>query len=323
MYRSILVPLDGSPTGEQVLPFAVHIARRSGATLYLAHVYVPYTPDPIYIDGTAVIDDRLQSLGREQAETYVSRVRAQLVGETAIPVAASVLDTPGGAGGAGAVAQALAERAAVTRADLVLMATHGRSGPARFWLGSVADTLIRLVSAPLLLMRRPSSTVEPRAIPPVRHILIPLDGSPLAEQVLGHALALGKLAGARYTLLHAVNPHIFVRYSPIADAAGDGPEAVLQRRRAAERYLDTLAEQLRGAGHRVNTQVVVSSEPAAAILDRADDSDIDLVAIATRGRSGLVRLLIGSVADKVLRGAEVPILVYHPEDASDRGREAW
>jgi nucleotide-binding universal stress UspA family protein len=147
-----------------------------------------------------------------------------------------------------------------------------------------------------------------------RHILVPLDGSPLAEQVLPHVHALAANEGTtKITLLRAVPP-IFttsVDYSGmLATTAADALETLEDEARA---YLDNIANQFRAEGYSV--QVEISAMPAAeAILDYADSQHADLVAIATHGRSGISRWVFGSVTQKVVQNCPVPVLVIRPRE---------
>ncbi|HWP39410.1 MAG TPA: universal stress protein, partial [Tepidisphaeraceae bacterium] len=145
----------------------------------------------------------------------------------------------------------------------------------------------------------------------IKHMLLPLDGSALAEQVLEHAVALGAPMQAEYTLLQAIDP-VILGYAPAAYAMGLDELIIEQSRAAAQAYLAGIAERLRAESLHVQTCITIGP-PAAAILEYAHTHQVDLIALATHGRGGLARLLLGSVADKVVRGASVPVLVYHPQ----------
>jgi nucleotide-binding universal stress UspA family protein len=304
MYRTLLVPLDGSPLSEQALPAACHLAHRYKATLHLVHVHV--SNDFIYIEGMPVIDAQLHSRGREHEHAYLEQIHAR-VAETGLQaiVANPTCDI--------SVAQTLVAYAAAEEIDLIVMTTHGRGGLARFWLGSVADALVRWGAAPTLLMRPPEVAPADATAPSFQRILIPLDGSDLSEQILTHALALGRPFGAAYVLLC------------IVDVAGDEAitggalpnfetEQIQRRRNEAQQYLDGVAHRLQAAGVETETHVVIARQPALAILEGVHTHNVNLIAMATHGRSGIARLLVGSVTDKVMRGATMPMLLYHPDE---------
>jgi nucleotide-binding universal stress UspA family protein len=188
------------------------------------------------------------------------------------------------------------------------------------WLGSVADQLIRELASPLFLIRPDESKTDPGTEMTLKHCLVPLDGTPLAEQIIEPALVLGELMGADFTLVRVIEPIVPPHYPPAGAATGTSPEEILQQlqrietqsRRKALEYLDAVAERLRNKLLRVRTEVVDDAHPAAGITEAAARIPADLIAMQTHGRHGLPRLLLGSVADKVLRSAAVPLLVQRP-----------
>jgi nucleotide-binding universal stress UspA family protein len=294
MYRSIVVPLDGSAFGEHALPFALSLARRAGAQLHLAHVHVP--PAPILADAN---DAELRTSERMYLDGLVQRVEARWD----VPITTMLLDGP--------VAPTLHVYAIACQADLVVMTTHGRGALSRFWLGSIADTVIRQAPVPVLLIRPQEQPLDIVHEPAVKRILIPLDGSALAEQMLTHATALGRLVQAEYMLLQAIEP-IYVGYRTELYGVGVNALGMERLRIEAQEYLDRFAAQLRADGLRVQTATVIDLA-GSAILNSAEEHAVDLIALATHGRSGLARLLIGGVADKVIRGASVPVLLHRPQ----------
>lgn len=316
MYRSILVPLDGSALAEQALPLAAEISCRAGATLRLVHVVESADRDLFDSDGLPGLDQSPHPPDTGPMHAYLDRTGASLADRPGLRIDTAVLPCAHGGVRSGTVAQTLADRIVANGGDLVVMTTHGRGGLARLWLGSVADQLVRQSTVPIILLR-PRADEPPAALPECWRILIPLDGSALAERVLEHALVFGQLFRAEYTLLHVTSP--FILAPPlIADVHGNIPEPedriemVRRRGEAAERYLSDLAERLAAEGHDVATRVVCARQSAAGILEDARAHATDLVALATHGRAGMARLMIGSVADKVLRGAETPLLLYRP-----------
>jgi nucleotide-binding universal stress UspA family protein len=309
MLRSILVPLDGSTFGEHALPLALAIARRADATLRLAHVHQPVSP--IGVAAVAVLDDVEVAL-KKQEQAYLDALVHRLSQAASVRVTTALLD--------GEVASALEAHAGQVSADLVVLATHGRGAFRRFWLGSVADELVRHLRAPVLLVHPRDEAPDLKQEPSLKHVLLPLDGTPLAEQMIEPALELGQLLGPRFTLLRAIRPVLGPDYWPDGGTLEGMTDTLLERARAhlkqlhdeAQHYLDGVAERLRGRGLRVETRVLVEEQPAAAILREAKAHGADLIALETHGRRGLARLLLGSVADKVVRGSPVPVLVHRP-----------
>jgi nucleotide-binding universal stress UspA family protein len=310
MYRTILVPLDGSPFGEYALPLAMTIARGSGATLQVAHVHAPVAVSTG--DGLLLSEPCLDFQTREREQNYLAKVVNRLQSVSSVPVVPVLLD--------GLVVDALAGTPQSTGADLIVMTTHGRGPLSRFWLGSVADELVRRSPIPVILVRPCEGTLDPGREKVLRNIVIPLDGSTLAEHILEPAIALGTPMNAEYTLLRVVKP-VTIAHPDLAGSPVNyyGQELIhklegLQEQvcKEAKTYLEGVAGRLRERSLRVRTRVVVNEPVAAGILEEAGVHPADLIALETHGRGGLARLFLGSVADKVLRGSSLPLLVQRP-----------
>ena len=202
-------------------------------------------------------------------------------------------------------AESLLEQAGEVGADLIVAATHGlgpEGGPAS---RGIARALVRQGGVPVLLVKPhglPAGPVGPDPFP--AEVLLPLDGSGLAEQVLGQAVDLARLSGARCSLLRVVGPRRSA--DPQAEAA------------EAEAYLERIAGGLRRQGLDVGTRVVSARDAVAAIVEAAGGRADVLVAMTTHGRSGLGRLLMGSVAERISLGTASPVLLYHPTGESGR-----
>ncbi len=302
MYRSILVPLDGSAFSEHALPMARLLAQRSGATLRLVHVQTRSLADK---DFTALSD------GHEL--TYLDQLKERLTanGDAPLAITTEVLERSLFQMVQESLGKFLASHIATTVPDLVVMTTHGRGGLARAWLGSVADALVRQSNAPILLLRPSEGSPNFTQSPSLQQMLIPLDGSPLAEQILAPALALGDALEADFTLLRIVEP-LFPIYNYLARTKELDEAEIL----AARRYLEEVTKRLADGKRQVHTRVVLAPTLAQAILEDVQRHPSDLIALATHGFSGLQRMMIGSVADKVLRGSDVPVLVYRPQEAT-------
>lgn len=309
--RTILVPLDGSALAEQALGPAVAIARASGATVHVATVFVRFAVAAGALAAAQAhfdAEEELEHESRAYLDTIARDVGARLGRRTAPHFVRTIpLHSPFGA--TTAVVHALHRLMRRLRPELVVMATHARGGVSRAWLGSVADALVRRGGAPLLLVHPRATPPEPAE--PFRHLLVPLDGSARAEGGLPVALTLASLAGARATLLQVVIPErVRVPPAPVsrvnaAQVARDQADATAYLADARERFLD--------AGVEIATATVVDERPARAILAFAEQHQVDLIAISTRGHGGATRFMLGSVADKVLRGATAPILLARPE----------
>lgn len=289
--ENILIPLDGSPLAEQALEMGRAVAEQSGATIRLVHVRNRY--HPIFMEGLPVIDEHLQPVQDLHEQSYLEGVQARLQAAGVVDVEVDLLD--------GSAAPTLASHAVATGSDLIIMTSHGYGGFERFWLGSVAESLLRISEVPLLL-QCPQGDAPAGAEPfTCDAILLPLDGSALAEGILAPVEQLAKLMGARVHLLRVLSPQ---------EAAAPPLDTGI----TAEHYLQKVAAMLRWKGVVVETELRTHEQPAHAILSVAEEQGVELIAMATHGRGGLQRLLLGSVSNKVLRGSSRPLLLYRPRE---------
>ena len=301
-FRSILVPLDGSPLAEQAVPLAASIAQRGGGKLrlILVHELPPAPVDPV----AAKLFISIELASRKSERGYLRGIQARLrEGGTRLSSAVTLTGKAG---------PELAQYVRELGIDLVVMATHGRGGIRRAWLGSVADHLIRTLEVPVLLVRPREGEPGPDRLPGMGQILVPLDGSPLAEQALDAAAALAHIWDAEVTLLQVVRPVLLSVDPALPLPSAYDEELTASCRQQAQDYLDDIVEQMHGQGLRATGVAVVGWNAADTILDVARPERVAVVALATHGRGGLRRLVLGSVADKLVRGADVPVLVYHP-----------
>lgn len=298
MLRRIVVPLDGSTFAETALPAALSLSRRSGASLDLATVHET-VPSFAY--------DEWETSAREWSENYLEDLRGRIDGRTGNGVEATVRS--------GRVAETLRKRASETGADLVVMATHGRGALTRAWLGSVADTFVRNAPCPVLLIRpeedEDTDLAEDWA---PRTILVPLDGSELGESILERVVELAELYDAALVLLRVVAYPMELASPYLPHTVRMNQDMVDEARKGAEDYLDGLAASLRDRGLEVDTEVSVDAQAGNGILKAARERDVGLIAMSTHGRAGVARAVLGSTADKVIRGARRPMLVYRPAD---------
>jgi nucleotide-binding universal stress UspA family protein len=223
----------------------------------------------------------------------------------------------------GGVAETIRRHALDVAAELIVMSTHGYGPLARFWLGSVADRLIHKAPAPVLLMRPGDIPRHVGAEIDFHHVLLPLDGSTLAEQMIEPALALAEALGLDVTLFRAVQP-ILVQGANVHDtSAAKLPLAVIEHvskaearlLREAQDYLELVAQRWRARKVAISIRVALAADPTSAILAEAEAADV--IALATHGRRGLARVFRGSVADKLVRAATGAVLVQCPAHAQD------
>ncbi len=296
MFRTILVPLDGSEFGEHALPVAAAIARRTGGRVHLARVHVPVEVVEAF---GGLADVQALVAERDHLESMARRLTA-----AGVPTASALLYGP--------TVEALARHAQDCRADLVVMTTHGRGPLGRFWLGSVADPLVRRLTMPVLLVRPCEGPPDLGREAPPRHLLVALDGSDLAEAMLPTAAEMAELLGARLTLVRVVEPPGGQPSDPSGLFIPWPDKRLTDRMRdEADAYLERLAAPIRERGLDVRTRVAIHTDPAASVLQEANTLGCDLVALETHGRRGLSRLILGSTTDKVVRGAAAAVLTHH------------
>lgn len=299
MYRSLLVPVDRSSFAEQALPLALGIARRANARLDLVEVHANYDLDDRHA-GWAPFNRQLDAARKQQEQLYLDATAKWLSSVSPVSVTAAVL--PGSNVRAEFVADSILERARASGTDLIVVATRALGRLNRLGFGSVADELVCRSGVPVLVLPPGQAARGVVPEPAVNDVLVPLDGSPLAQQVLGPALDLARLLEARCCLLRVVEP-------PPPSGHGSGE---LPGKAQAEAYLERVAKGLREQGLHIRTRAVVARHPAEAILAEAASQPGSLIALATHGRGGLSRLLLGSVAYKLVRAATSPVLVYRP-----------
>jgi nucleotide-binding universal stress UspA family protein len=310
MITEILVPLDTSAVAEQALPYAIVLARRAQGKLRLTCFASSVSPEMVNV---------------AEADAYLSKIAAALEPELPGRITYGVLSNePGPLQNllpvASDVAYHISHQARERDADVIVMTERGLGGARRTWLGSVADALIRIASRPVLFIepREDTAATAHMADHGVQHILIPLDGSTAAEEVIPHALELGSLFGARYSLLRVLSP------LPIEELPSPLPAL---NRPAAEEYLAHVAADIGKQGASTSTHIVESLLPGPEIVDFAETHAVDVIAITTEGAGGVRRLLLGSVAETVIRASDTPVLVCNihgiaDDDEADRADAA-
>jgi len=310
MYRRMLVPLDGSALAEVILRYArelagrfnldvalIHVAdKKESSSLLLAQAYIDRTADTIR---RGVAEDRKKKSGNTQ-RTRDIKVSGEVV--------------------AGSPAEEILLYVDKNDIDLILMATHGRSGISRWVMGSVADRVLRSSRIPVLLVRGGlSHDIFNNEWP--SKILVPLDGSGLAELVLPHVVALAKQGDVRtieVTLLRICELVVPLFPSPEALASWGEIAAtgMAKSKNSARKYLARIEKQLSDSGVKANSEVI-DGQPAEEILHYASKKAFNLIVMTTHGSSGLSRWAYGSVAEKVLLAASSPILLVRPASAGN------
>lgn len=325
MYHHLLVPLDGSERAERAVPVAARIARTTGARITL--IQAASLPLPI---GAPYDTVALSAYSMEQAEAEASAYLTRIAGWpllSGLPVETVVVT--------GAPALSILDFSHEHGADLIVLCSHGRTGPARWVLGSVAAHVARQAPAPVLVLREQEPTLappHPDAERPLR-VLVPLDGSTFAEAALVPAAELalalvgaagGHPGGAAGRSEHAGQAaiHLSLVLPPQDLDRENLPDTLAFD--GARAYLRRTADCLRETYPRLSVTWSVASglDVADALLRVAETGEdtagampagrSDLIALATHGRSGIVRWTLGSIADRVLQGTKLPLLMVRP-----------
>lgn len=296
MQRRLLVPLDGSPASEAALALAELIPSRS--------VHLLRTEHPSSGGLLATISPQELTKWREMRDGEM-RGYLESVATPFRDQGRDVVVTASFAEPAAAILEASAD------ADLIIMATHGRGGAERALVGSVADRVVRNAPTATLLVRGGESPTSP---PPIGRIVVPLDGSPLAELALPTAVDLAADLGVPIHIVQVIDS------DPVRDAVRGGvmaAQALDETRARMERdvgdYLSARTMDLLNRDERASWELRFG-HPAAEITAALKPGD--LLVMTTHARGGLSRWLLGSVANRLVREAPVPILLVRPDSAS-------
>lgn len=295
MYTNLLVPLDTSSTAEQVLPYLRHLASPQ-TTIHLVSVVEPHLYAYAMAAQERVVQEKLQAVIKTDMEQYLEQIQAHLQ-DQGYHVARWLA--------AGDAAQTIADVASKVNADLIAMTTHGRTGFARWALGSVADRVIHIAQQPIFLVR---TSETPSLRYEIQQILVPLDGSQIAEEALADAKVLATETKAALSIVRILEPLSDWQKEILAEQGYQ--EAVIEEERRAEAnsYLNTISAQL-DAANIATTCELFSGQASEAILHILNRVPIDLVVMSTHGLSGYSRWVYGSVAGKVLHSAPCPLLL--------------
>lgn len=318
MFSRILVPLDQSGRAERAIPVAARIARAMHSEVILTHVLIvpleyvtPLTPGMTY---TAPALDHLEA----EAEAYLRRmaelpVLSDLHVSTFVSIGPAVI--------------AILDTVEQYKADSIIMTTRGRTGLTQWALGSVARHIVRHAQVPVLIVREEGSSPFDSHGSPVIRALVPLDGSPIAEEAVEAAVrtvtALASPGRPGAITLAMVIDSAYV-------AAGYAPETLL--REGAVSYLERVVERVNHdyPGLKVSWLVLGDRDVAAALVRLAEQGVADgvlagesapgvsdIIAMTTHGRTGVARLALGSITERVLEKTQLPLLVVRSASLQD------
>jgi len=313
MFQQILVPLDRSIRAEQAIPVAAHIARVYGGSVLLLQVVttpIDYGPYPSHL--SALMQEKLEA-NHDAALYYLASVTysKDLVG---VKKNVEVLS--------GDPAESILSLVHMRRFDLIVMCSHGHAGLKRWRPGRIVQKVARHSPVPVLVLCEDSVALATARADPARPIraLIGLDGSALAEEVLVPAAHLvNALSVPAHGALHLLQ----VLRMPLLSSG-----SVKQAQQAADAYLKAVADRLRQGELAdlklsITSSVVMGVDVADVLIRQAEQGEgaigmnfidgFDLVAIATHGRGGVQRWVMGSVTDQVLGATKLPLLIVRPQ----------
>jgi len=295
MYEKILVPLDGSETAEVVLPCAAELTGRLGSETILVYVNEPAAA--VYDRMAEFYLQAITAANKRIAERYVNGAPGKEA-----RIASEIL--------AGYPAQEILDYADKTNADLIVMATHGRSGISRWVLGSVADKVLRLAKRPVVLVRAQGTHPDVSEKGALDKILVPLDGSKLGEAVIPYVEGLASKLKAEVMVIQILSPDWFIE--------GDQRQQLESFRASSKDYLAKVTAQLEQKGIVTKAEFTEAEMNTVSeeIIKLADESKAGLVAMATHGRWGVSRWTFGSVADRVLHMGNTPVMLVSAPEAS-------
>lgn len=322
MFNRILVPLDGSHHAEAAIPAAARIARAMRGTVILMRSVEPLTPYGPYLSTPSGPATTISSHARDEASGYLAHI-AESETFSGVHTEARVMEGP--------AAESILKFSETENADLIVMSAHGSRGVSRWRMGGVAQHVVRHAITPVLLLNAPAMEAAEMSDPlaQVKHALIPLDGSALAETAIPPAIellaALAPRTGVVH-LLHVIDPDDAEAHGmPVAD--------LVEQTRA---YLERVARQLRSTPTEhlrftITTSVVVDSDAAERIVAIADPEQTaasevsvdgyDVIVMATHGRTGILRWALGSIAERVLQTTKLPMLTVRPVVPAQRREE--
>lgn len=308
-FSTVLVPLDGSALAEHAMGYAARFAGPAGR-LVLTEVLPP--PERVFgLFGDVIAEpDLIQRIGEEGAkrglESVVTRWRA-LAPNITVEVRT------------GEPAEQILAAAEAHGCGLVTIASHGRGGLGRWTYGSVADAVLRRSERPVLVIR-PNGNDPAVALPTVRQVLVPLDGSSHAERALPAAEAVASRFSVPIRVVTVVDADA-IRAATVAGTYGSLllAQSLEDDETLVGEYLDGRVAELRAHGLTASG-ALHRGQPAATLLGLADPETI--VVMTSHGRGGLKRMLLGSVADKMVRLGESPVMLV-PQRGSRVTEQAY
>ena len=300
MYKVIMAPVDVSPFETPAISVAAKLARLFDATLHLIRVLAPPVATQTVPSMKAFeITEEALAEEREAYRQKLEALGAQVKGHGGVRVHTTLL--------VGRVTQTLRDHAIEIGADVIAMSSHSDGGLKRLNLGSVTDYLIRNTHIPVLVVKPDFAFFDEASEVPAR-IVVPLDGSAMAEQILPQVAALASALNASVTLLHVLTPKTYAQKRIVQPGLPWWDDDIA----TADAYLSERANSLAASGVTARKDVILNTDVPAAIVEYAIRNRASCIAVATNGLGGIRRFVFGTVADEVTRKSPISLLVFHP-----------
>jgi len=299
LYERILVPLDGSELAQIALPYAEKLAGVLGSQLIL--IYVSESVDDQYHHMHHYLQQMVEA-AKQNAERYLDKQEGRTIKVDSVILA-------------GDPAEEIVKYAGKEDIGLIVMSTHGRSGIKRWAMGSVVDKVLRATRQPLALVRakgaRPDMLGERNIL---SKILVTLDGSKESEAVIPYIEELASKLKAEVILLQVIAPdyHIYAAGGPEYGVYAE--QQMESMKKSARDYLEEIITRLKQREVTAKAEIMLGTV-AETIINFADQTNAGLVAMTTHGRSGVSRWAFGSVAERVLRAGNTPLLLVRTPGA--------
>lgn len=307
--QDLLIARDFSPASDRALRHAMDLAARTGATLHVLYARILHreATEPVEDVSPAEGVDRVREELKQDASVSAEAIETVSVQEE---VRQDVYPAP-----------SILNYISDAEVDMITLGTHGRRGPRRLMMGSVAEEVVRRAPCPVLTLRNEDGEGNSISFDPIDRILAPLDFSDNARKALRHAREWAGLHDATLDLLHVIEEKLHPALSiggmkTIHELEPNVEEKALE-------MLDACMEDTEGPSVDFESHVV-TGKTSSAIAEFVEERDIDLVTLATHGRTGIKRFFLGSVAEKVVRYVPCPVLVvraFGPSLISDSEEE--
>ena len=302
--QKILVPTDFSECADAALRQALWIACEHGAEIHLLHVITLHGEDPNHPDShfpeVEAIFRSFESKASKDMQTLLENTDFGTVKVCDDSVRAI------------APAPAIVEFAKNGDFDLTVLGTHGRRGPRRLLLGSVTEEVVRTINSPVLTVGKRADG-QPT---PFKRVLVPFDFSDDSYHSLSVGIKIAKLHGGSVELVHVVTPP--VAPAAVAGIPTPGYSSADLSKDLATVLEDRAVEAGKAAGMTI-TSKVLEGHTEMVLVDYATEQDVDLIVMGSHGLTGVLRFLLGSVTEKVVRSATSPVWVVRRDPKSDEG----